>query len=90
VRIHDPRHKFGCRLHAVGMPVEDREALLDHADTGAARKVIGRAFLYGIIALAVWQAIALVITAPARKKLESAVNSSLTSGSHKEENCVTQ
>ena len=32
VRIHDLRHTFGCRLRAAGVSVEDREALLGHAN----------------------------------------------------------
>ncbi len=32
VRIHDLRHTFGCRLRAAGVPVEDREVLLGHAN----------------------------------------------------------
>jgi hypothetical protein len=32
VRVHDLRHSFGCRLHAVGVSAEDREALLGHAN----------------------------------------------------------
>jgi hypothetical protein len=32
VRIHDLRHTFTCRLRAVGVPVEDREVLLGHAN----------------------------------------------------------
>ena len=89
VRIHDPRHKFGSRLRAVGMPSEDREALLHHAGTRAARQLICREFLYAFKALAICHAIPLAAMAAASKKLESAVNSSLTSGSHKEENSVT-
>lgn len=29
---HDLRHTFGCRLRAAGVPVEDREGLLGHAN----------------------------------------------------------
>ena len=32
VRIHDLRHTFACRLRAVGVSMEDREALLGHAN----------------------------------------------------------
>jgi len=32
VRIHDLRHTFACRLRAAGVPQEDREALLGHAN----------------------------------------------------------
>ena len=32
VRIHDLRHTFACRLRAVGVPMEDREVLLGHAN----------------------------------------------------------
>jgi len=32
VRIHDLRHTFACRLRAAGVPVEDREVLLGHAN----------------------------------------------------------
>ena len=32
VRIHDLRHSFGSRLRAAGVSVEDREALLGHAN----------------------------------------------------------
>ena len=32
VRIHDLRHTFGCRLRALGVSAEDREALLGHAN----------------------------------------------------------
>ena len=32
VRIHDLRHTFGCRLRAAGVPAEDREVLLGHAN----------------------------------------------------------
>jgi hypothetical protein len=36
VRIHDLRHTFGCRLRAVGVSAEDREALLGHANRSMA------------------------------------------------------
>ena len=32
VRIHDLRHTFACRLRAVGVSMEDRQALLGHAN----------------------------------------------------------
>ena len=32
VRVHDLRHTFACRLRAAGVPMEDRSALLGHAD----------------------------------------------------------
>ena len=32
VRIHDLRHTFACRLRAVGVPMEDCEVLLGHAN----------------------------------------------------------
>jgi len=32
VRIHDLRHTFACRLRVAGVPVEDREVLLGHAN----------------------------------------------------------
>jgi hypothetical protein len=32
VRIHDLRHTFACCLRAVGVPMEDREVLLGHAN----------------------------------------------------------
>jgi integrase len=32
VRIHDLRHTFACRLRAVGVTMEDRQALLGHAN----------------------------------------------------------
>lgn len=32
VRIHDLRHTFACRLRAIGVPMEDREVLLGHAN----------------------------------------------------------
>jgi integrase len=32
VRIHDLRHTFACRLRAAGVPAEDREVLLGHAN----------------------------------------------------------
>src|ERR1043166_6984466 len=32
VRVHDLRHSFACRLRAAGVPAEDREALLGHAN----------------------------------------------------------
>jgi integrase len=32
VRIHDLRHTFGCRLRAAGVPAEDRDVLLGHAN----------------------------------------------------------
>ena len=32
VRVHDLRHTFACRLRAAGVPQEDREALLGHAN----------------------------------------------------------
>src|ERR1700687_2889449 len=32
VRIHDLRQTFACRLRAVGVSAEDREALLGHAN----------------------------------------------------------
>ena len=32
VRVHDLRHTFACRLRAVGVPLEDREVLLGHAN----------------------------------------------------------
>jgi integrase len=32
VRVHDLRHTFGCRLRAAGVSVEDRCALLGHAE----------------------------------------------------------
>jgi integrase len=32
VRVHDLRHSFACRLRAAGVPAEDREVLLGHAN----------------------------------------------------------
>ncbi len=32
VRVHDLRHTFACRLRAAGVPMEDREVLLGHAN----------------------------------------------------------
>ena len=36
VRIHDLRHTFACRLRAVGVSMEDRQALLGHANRSMA------------------------------------------------------
>jgi integrase len=36
VRVHDLRHTFACRLRAAGVSVEDRAALLGHADRSIA------------------------------------------------------
>ena len=41
VRIHDLRHTFACRLRAVGVSMEDRQALLGHANRSMAGHYAG-------------------------------------------------